>query len=95
MNLTAVGPRLFVRPDELPEVGTSGLVLVHGRRNATTTGVVVALGDGPVTAKGVRMPHYVDVGERVVFAPDAGQEVFFEREVLVCIEEDDIMAVID
>lgn len=95
MNLTVVGPRVFVRPDKLPDTTESGLHMVHDRQRSTMTGTVVAVGDGPVTGKGVPLDHYVNVGERIVFSPDSGQEVFFEKEVFVSIEEDQILAVVD
>ena len=95
MNLTVVGPRVFIRPDKLPEQTESGLHIVYDRQDATVSGRVVALGDGPTTSKGVTLDHFVSVGDRVVFSPSAGQEVFFEREVFISVDENDILAVID
>ena len=120
MNLTVVGPRVFIRPDKLPDMNEDGtLHLVNYRSESTMRGTVVALGDGPDVARrtadavldacseqvgenaiaGIRrdleFEHLVNVGDRVLFSPSAGEELIFEKEVLVCMREDDIMAVID
>jgi co-chaperonin GroES (HSP10) len=95
MNLTVIGPRVFVRPDKMPEQTESGLHMIHDRQQCTMVGTVIALGDGPVTSKGVRLEHFVNVGERVLFSPDAGQEVIFEKDVLISIDEAAILAVVE
>ena len=95
MNLTVVGPRVMIRPDKLPEQTESGLHIVYDRQQENIIGRVVALGDGPTTSKGVQLDHFVAVGDRVIFSPSAGQEVFFERDVLICVDENDILAVVD
>lgn len=131
MKLNVIGPRVFVRPDKLPEMTADGsLHLVYDRQaHSTMTGTVVAVGDGPefvrrasdaafnaileaVTPKDdvagvmieavvekIRARHpienIVEVGERVVFSPDTGEELIFEKDLLVCLREDDILAVID
>ncbi len=111
MNLTVIGPRVFIRPDQLPDMTSDGkLHLVYDRQKSTMTGTVVAVGDGPEQAKrAVRefakendIPsddynpeHAVSVGERVLFSPDSGEELIFEKDLLVCMKEDDILAVID
>ena len=116
MNVTVIGPRVFVRPDNLPETSESGLHLIHDRSKSTMTGTVVAVGDGPEFVKrafvaGYRAgtdsepegnlnytpeyEHVVRVGERVIFSPDKGEELFFEKDLLISLLEDDILAVID
>ena len=95
MNLTVRGDRIFVRPDMQPTQTESGLHIVYDRQQSTMTGTVVAVGDGPVTRKGVKLPHIVSVDERIVFSPDSGEELIFEREVLLSMKEEDVLAVID
>ena len=96
MNLTVIGPRVFIRPDVLPEMTADGLLhLVHERPKATMTGVVVALGDGPVSRSGKTLPHNVAVGDHVLFSPSSGEELIFEKDLLVSMLEDDILAVLD
>ena len=120
MNLTVIGPRVFVRPDQLPNTTADGsLHLVYDRQNSTITGTVVAVGDGPQFAKraylagfgdawerlcgpdqagepdSINLEHVVNVGERVIFSPDKGEELFFEKDLYVSLLEDDILAVIE
>lgn len=96
MNLTLIGPRVLIRPDVMPEMTADGLVhLVHDRQHTTVRGVVVALGDGPQSRNGTTLPHIVTVGDTVLFSPDAGEELIFEKDVLVAMKEDDILAVVE
>ena len=124
MNLNVIGPRVFVRPDTLPEMSSDGLLhLVYGRQTSTMTGLVVAVGDGPLLAQeavqdaleavqsritdpdalravqevlsAYKAGNTVEPGDRVLFSPNAGEELIFEKDVLVAMKEDDILAVIE
>jgi co-chaperonin GroES (HSP10) len=95
MNLTIIGPRVAIRPDKLPEQTASGLHIVHDRQQSTMTGTVVALGGGPLTKNGKPLDHFVAVGERVLFSPDSGEELIFEKDVFIVMDEDRILAVVD
>jgi chaperonin GroES len=93
MKLRVQHDLAIVRPEDQPTETASGLALMYDRQRSTMRGTVVALGAGPVTAKGVRLPHDIQVGDRVIFSPDAGCELFFERETLLALREWDILAV--
>lgn len=124
MNLTVIGPRVFIRPDKLPEMTADGLLhIIHDRQQSTMTGTVVAVGDGPEQAKraanaafdciegsimfgasraaldkaraSFNSEHSVAVGERVLFSPASGEELIFEKDVLIAMAEDDILAVVE
>lgn len=94
MKVRVCNDLAFVRPDKQPDTSEGGLHLVYDRQESTMRGTVVALGDGPVTAKGVRLPHSVAVGDRVIFSPDTGSELFFEKESVIALRENDILAII-
>jgi len=115
MNLLIKGPRVLVRPEPLPERGTSDLFLSE-RQGAAVFGTVVALGDGPTFVReavenaasdlvdpwllsqiltNLRDEHLVGVGDRVLFAPGAGQWLWFEREEVILLLEDDLLAVVE
>ncbi len=94
MKLHVLGERVIVRPLEQPTVSAGGLHLVYDRQQSTVRGTVLALGEGPVTPKGVRLPHLVDVGDSVIFSPDAGTELYFAQETVICLREDDLLAVV-
>lgn len=95
MRVSVRGDKVFVRPDTQPNLSDGGLHLVYDRQQSTMRGVVVALGRGPVTTTGVFLPHIVSVGDSVIFSPDSGTELLFEKETVVCLREDDILAVIE
>jgi co-chaperonin GroES (HSP10) len=127
MNLTVLGPRVFIRPDKLPGVTESGLLyVVHEQSESTITGTVVAVGEGPEFIQRAvtgalnalsqvfresgseraeartlqalyefQSEHLVAVGDHVLFSPDRGQELVFDKDLLICLAEDDILAVIE
>jgi co-chaperonin GroES (HSP10) len=48
VNLTVIGPRVFIKPESLPDMNEAGtLHLVNYRSQSTMKGTVVALGNGP------------------------------------------------
>lgn len=94
MKLRVCRDLVFIRPDEQPTVSEGGLHLVYDRQRSTMRGKVLALGKGPVTAKGVRLDHDVQVGDLVIFAPDAGEEMVFEKETVIAMREEQILGVI-
>ena len=85
---------VFIRPEKQPTVSDAGLHIVYDRQHSTMRGTVLALGNGPHTAKGVSLPHDVAVGDSVIFSPDSGSELIFEKETVIVIRETDILAVI-
>ena len=96
MNLTVIGPRVFIRPDDMPAMTEDGLLhIVYDRQHVTMKGTVVALGDGPRSPKGQTLDHIVHIGDRVLFSSERGEELIFEREVLLSLLEDDVLAIID
>ncbi len=126
MNLTVKGHRIFIRPEQLPEMNEAGtLHLVNYRGQSTMKGVVVAVGNGPeLVAEAVngvldavsnaidnkyvratindirvcyRLEHLriVQVGDRVLFSPNSGEEIIFEHDVFVVLQEDDVLAIIE
>jgi co-chaperonin GroES (HSP10) len=96
MYLTVMGPRAFVKPEMLPGMNSEGTIhIIRDRDQSTMIGTVVALGDGPRSRSGTSLDHVVAVGDRVVFSPDKGEELIFEKEVLIALLEDDILAIID
>lgn len=94
MKLRARNDLVFIRPDKQPDVSDGGLHLVYDRQSSTMRGTVVALGDGPI-GKGKRLPHSVKVGESVIFSADAGEELMFEKESVIALRENDVLAVIE
>ena len=58
--------------------------------------VVAALrGQARAIVATYRPEHLVEVGDSVIFSPDAGEELIFEKEVIIAMRESDILAVIE
>ena len=86
--------RIFVRPDPQPERTASGILLALEPR-PQFTGTVVAVGEGMRTKVGLLLPHAVEVGQRIVFGGNVGEELYFEDEMLFVMREEDVMAVLE
>lgn len=54
------------------EEQVGSIILPEVSQQRRLEGVVVAVGSGLITKKGVRIPPGIKVGDRVVFAPHAG-----------------------
>jgi len=95
-NIKLTGDRILVRPLKKEGRTPGGLYLpdtLYG--DMETSGVVIAVGSGPVTAKGVPLDHYVQVGDTILFSPISGQETdaFGERHFIM--REEDVLAVVE
>ena len=95
MKLRVSGDLAFIRPEVLPSKSEAGLHLVHERDTSIYCGEVVALGEGPRSRNGTLLPHHVRIGDRVIFAPENYQEVQFQKETILAMAEDDILAIIE
>jgi co-chaperonin GroES (HSP10) len=51
-------------------------------------------GDAVRLTKNYEPEHLVVPGDRIIFSPDAGEEVRFEREVVLVMRETDVLAVV-
>lgn len=94
MRLRAANDMAFIRPEAQPTETESGLSIVFENQQSTIKGEVIALGPGRYTTRGIRIPHSVTVGDRVIFSREDGEEVEFEQETLICMREGDILAII-
>lgn len=95
MKLRVSGNLVFVRPEKLASKSETGLHLVHERDTSICCGEIVARGEGPRSRNGTLLPHLVKLGDRVIFAPENYQEVQFQKETILAMAEDDILAIIE
>lgn len=94
MKLT--GDRILVQPLAPDHKTASGLYLADAYQSESeVSGKVVAIGSGPVTAKGVPLDHYVKVGDIVFFSPYVGQETDAFGERMFIMREEDVLAVME
>lgn len=67
--------RIVIRPAPREEQTATGILLPDTGKERPERGTVVAVGPGRVSDEGVRMPVNVEVGDEVLFAKYAGQEI--------------------
>ncbi len=92
MTLTPLPQRVLVVPDRVPTETASGLHLVEHWR-AEQTGTLAAIGAGSRV-------DGATLGDRVVFAPTAGQELLLNRgepdeQVYLILRDTDLLAVLE
>ncbi len=83
--LRPLGKHILARRDKVEEKTSSGIFLESARKNEDRA-TVLAVGKDVTT---------LNVGERITFTTFAPNEVEFEEEKLILIQEEDVLAVIE
>jgi chaperonin GroES len=94
IKVQPIGKRVLVKPDEIEETTSGGLVLPPSASDdqKSETGVVVKLGKGEEDGKEISFE--VSVGDRVYFKKYSPDEVQIDDEKYFLLEANDILAVI-
>ncbi len=94
MKLKPLRDRVIVKRAEEGEKTKGGIVIPETAKETPGEGEVIAVGSGKVMDDGsVRRPE-VKVGDRVIFAKYAGNEVSLEGEEYLVMREEEILGVI-
>jgi chaperonin GroES len=94
MNLTPLGDRIVVKPQDEDEVRTSsGLVIPDTAKEKPQLGEVLAVGPGEFK-DGERIPVDVKVGDTVFYSKYGGTEVKHDGEDLLILSSRDVLAVL-
>ena len=94
MNLTPLGDRIVVKPQDENEVTTSsGLVIPDTAKEKPQLGEVLAAGPGEFR-DGERVPVDVSVGDVVFYSKYGGTEVKHDGEDLLILSSRDVLAVL-
>lgn len=94
MNLTPLGDRLVVEPQEQEEMTASGLVLPETAKEKPQQGAVLAAGPGRRDNDGKRVELDVKVGDVVMYAKYAGTEIKMDGKKYLILKESDILAIV-
>ncbi len=95
MNLTPLGGRAIVKPNEEDEQRTpSGLVIPDTAKEKPQTGTVLAIGPGDLSDSGDRVPVEVSVGDVVVYSKFAGTEMKYEGDEYLILASRDLLAIV-
>lgn len=94
IKIQPLGNRVLVKPDEVEEKTSGGLVLPPSASEdqKPETGTVVKLGIGKIDGKEVSFE--VSVGDRVYFKKYSPDEILIDGDKYFLLEEEDILAII-
>ncbi|GAA0785046.1 co-chaperone GroES [Marinobacterium sediminicola] len=95
MSIRPLDDRLVVRRVEAETTTKGGIVIPDKSAEKPSQGEVVAVGEGAVLENGERRKLEVKVGDRVLFAKYAGNEVKLDGESLLIMRESDVLAIIE
>lgn len=88
--------KILVKRDEAETKTSSGIFLPETAKDKPKTGTIQAVGTGALnTETGERIPLSVKKGDRVIFSSYAGTEVKLDKDTLLIMSEDDILAVVE
>ena len=90
-KLIPLGDRLVILPVVQEEVLASGIVIPDTAKEKPQQGEVLAAGPGRLDENGKRIAMDVKVGDRVLYAKYAGQEIKIDQEEYVVLSEKDIL----
>ena len=92
MKLVPLGDRVVLKQLVQEETTASGIVLPGQNKEKPQQAEVVAVGPGGVVdGKEVKME--VSVGEKVIYSKYAGTEVEVDKETLIIVKQNDILAI--
>jgi chaperonin GroES len=99
-KLVPLADRVVVRQIKQEEVRASGLVIPDTAKEKPQLGEVIAVGPGRLDENGKRIPMDLKVGDKVIYAKYAGQEVpkgvfGSEEEEYLILKESDILAKVE
>ena len=95
MRLEPIGDKVVIKRLEASETTSGGIVLPDAAKEKPQEGKVLSVGDGRLLPDGTRAAHQVSEGDRVLFTSYAGNELIVDKEELLVMSEDDILAVLE
>ena len=90
-KLVPLADRLVIKPVVQEEVLASGIVIPDTAKEKPQQGEVIAAGPGRLDDDGKRIAMDVKVGDRVLYAKYAGQEIKIDQEEYIVLSEKDVL----
>ena len=90
-KLVPLGDRLVIKAVVQEEVLASGIVIPDTAKEKPQQGEVIAAGPGRLDDDGKRIAMDVKVGDRVLYAKYAGQEIKIDQEEYIVLSEKDVL----
>lgn len=98
MAATKIQPlfdNVLIKPLAAEEKTASGIVLPDSAKEKPQIGQVMAVGNGSVDDKGVKVKMAVQVGQKVMYKKWGGNEVKVSGEEWMIVEQKDILAIVE
>lgn len=94
MNIKPLADRVVVKPVEVEETTSSGIILAASAQEKPQVAEVVAVGPGGLV-DGKEVEMYVKVGDRVITGKYSGTEVKLNKEEYTIVRQSDILAIVE
>ncbi|PYQ49060.1 MAG: co-chaperone GroES [Acidobacteria bacterium] len=94
MKVRPLHDGLVVRRVEEKETAKSGIIIPDTARERPQEGEVLAVGNGKVLENGTKVALDVKVGDKILFGKYSGTDIRIEREDVLILREDEILAVL-
>lgn len=94
MNLKLLNDNILVKVKKIEPV-INGVIVPDTAQHKKAQGLVVAVGDGKYTKKGVKVPCEAKTGDFVAFGDWAGVPITVEGQDYFLMKDSDVLAVIN
>lgn len=94
MNFKPLHDRIAIKPIELEQKTSGGIIIPDNAKEKPMQGEVIAVGKGARDANGAIQPLEVKVGDKVLYGKWAGTEVKIDGHELIIMKESDVMGII-
>jgi chaperonin GroES len=95
MKVVPLGDKVVIKRLDAESRTAGGIVLPDSAKEKPQQGRVLSVGDGHLSADGIRVKCQVHEGDRVVFSPWSGTEIKVASDELLILSENDILAILD
>ena len=96
MNLTPLGDRIVVKPNEAETQTASGLVIPDTAKEKPQQGKVLAVGPGKrAETSGEVIPVGIDVGQTVLYSKYGGTEITMNGDDVLVLNARDVLAIVE
>jgi chaperonin GroES len=93
MNLQPLSDRVIVKPLDMEEKTSSGIIVPDTAKEKPMQGEIVAVGPGKLDEAGKRIKLEVKIGDRIMYGKYAGTEFKMDRQDYLIMNENDILAI--
>ena len=94
MKIRPLADHIVVKPLEVEDKTSGGIILPETAKEKSTKGEVIAVGKGRLLKSGKYLELEVKVGDRVIYGSYAGQDVKIDDDEMKILGEGEILAVI-